>query len=72
VSTCITSVPGPRGSGWGRPINDAYFDRVAQEFPDRVRVSVPTSSFWYFGFDTHQATTRDIGSPGRATGTSPA
>ena len=56
--------PDPRGSGVGRPINDAYFDRVAHQFPDRVRRFRPDLIFWYFGFDTHQGDYGDIGLTG--------
>ena len=56
--------PDPRGNGMGRPINDAYFDRVAHAFPDRVRRFRPDLLFWYFGFDTHQGDYGDIGLTG--------
>ena len=56
--------PDPRGSGVGRPMNDAYFDRVARQFPDRVRRFRPDLLFWYFGFDTHQGDYGDIGLTG--------
>jgi len=56
--------PDPRGSAAGRTINDAYFDRVAQEFPARVRRFRPDLLFWYFGFDTHQGDYGDIGLTG--------
>ena len=56
--------PDPRGTGAGRPINDAYFDRVAHQFPDRVRRFRPDLLFWYFGFDTHQGDYGDIGLTG--------
>jgi acetoin utilization deacetylase AcuC-like enzyme len=56
--------PDPRGSGVGRPINDAYFDQVAHQFPDRVRRFRPDLLFWYFGFDTHQGDYGDIGLTG--------
>jgi len=56
--------PDPPGSGVGRPINDAYFDRVAHVFPDRVRRFRPDLLFWYFGFDTHQGDYGDIGLTG--------
>ncbi|HEX9849642.1 hypothetical protein [Candidatus Deferrimicrobium sp.] len=56
--------PEPRGSGAGRPMNDAYFDRVAHQFPDRVRRFRPDLIFWYFGFDTHQGDYGDIGLTG--------
>jgi acetoin utilization deacetylase AcuC-like enzyme len=52
------------GSGTGRPINDAYFDLVARQFPDRVRRFRPELLFWYFGFDTHQGDYGDIGLTG--------
>ena len=48
----------------GAPVNDAYFDRVAHEFPDRVRRFRPDLLFWYFGFDTHQGDYGDIGLTG--------
>ena len=54
----------PRGSGVRRPINDAYFDQVAYQFPDRVRRFRPDLLFWYFGFDTHQGDYGDIGLTG--------
>ena len=54
----------PRGSGAGRPMNDVYFDRVARQFPDRVRRFRPDLLFWYFGFDTHQGDYGDIGLTG--------
>ena len=56
--------PDPRGSGVDRPMNDAYFDRVARHFPDRVRRFRPDLLFWYFGFDTHQGDYGDIGLTG--------
>jgi acetoin utilization deacetylase AcuC-like enzyme len=56
--------PGPRGSGVGTPANDAYFDRVSRQFPDRVRRFRPDLLFWYFGFDTHQGDYGDIGLTG--------
>jgi acetoin utilization deacetylase AcuC-like enzyme len=56
--------PDHRGSGAGRPMNDAYFDRVAHQFPDRVRRFRPDLLFWYFGFDTHQGDYGDIGLTG--------
>jgi acetoin utilization deacetylase AcuC-like enzyme len=56
--------PDPRGVGAGRSINDAYFDRVAHQFPDRVRRFRPDLIFWYFGFDTHQGDYGDIGLTG--------
>ncbi|MGZ8429966.1 MAG: histone deacetylase [Candidatus Deferrimicrobiaceae bacterium] len=56
--------PHGRGSGDGRAINDVYFDRVAQRFPDRVRRFRPDLLFWYFGFDTHQGDYGDIGLTG--------
>lgn len=56
--------PDPLGSGVGRPVNDAYFDRVAHQFPDRVRRFRPDLIFWYFGFDTHQGDYGDIGLTG--------
>jgi acetoin utilization deacetylase AcuC-like enzyme len=48
----------------GRTMNDAYFDRVAHRFPDRVRGFRPDLVFWYFGFDTHQGDYGDIGLTG--------
>jgi acetoin utilization deacetylase AcuC-like enzyme len=56
--------PDLRGSAGGRTINDAYFGRVAQQFPDRVRRFRPDLIFWYFGFDTHQGDYGDIGLTG--------
>ncbi|MHB8832531.1 MAG: histone deacetylase, partial [Desulfobacteria bacterium] len=56
--------PDLRGNVSGRPINDAYFDRVAHQFPDRVRRFRPDLIFWYFGFDTHQGDYGDIGLTG--------
>ena len=56
--------PGLRGGTAGRTINDAYFDRVARQFPDRVRRFRPDLLFWYFGFDTHQGDYGDIGLTG--------
>jgi acetoin utilization deacetylase AcuC-like enzyme len=56
--------PDSRGTGADRPINDAYFDRVAHQFPDRVRRFRPDLIFWYFGFDTHQGDYGDIGLTG--------
>ena len=56
--------PDPRRTGADRPINDAYFDRVAHQFPDRVRRFRPDLIFWYFGFDTHQGDYGDIGLTG--------
>ncbi|HEY5192143.1 MAG TPA: hypothetical protein VII77_09160 [Candidatus Deferrimicrobium sp.] len=44
--------------------NDAYFDRVAHQFSDRVRRFRPDLLFWYFGFDTHQGDYGDIGLTG--------
>ena len=54
----------PRRTGADRPINDAYFDRVAHQFPARVRRFRPDLIFWYFGFDTHQGDYGDIGLTG--------
>ncbi len=48
----------------GRPMNDAYFDLVRREFPERVRRFRPELIFWYFGFDTHQGDYGDIGLSG--------
>jgi len=56
--------PDLRMSGSGRPMNDLYFDRVAGQFPDRVRRFRPDLIFWYFGFDTHQGDYGDIGLTG--------
>ena len=56
--------PDLRGSTAVRTINDAYFDRVALQFPDRVRRFRPDLIFWYFGFDTHQGDYGDIGLTG--------
>jgi len=56
--------PDLRGSTAVRSINDAYFDRVAHQFPDRVRRFRPDLIFWYFGFDTHQGDYGDIGLTG--------
>jgi acetoin utilization deacetylase AcuC-like enzyme len=56
--------PDLHGSTAGRTINDAYFDRVARAFPDRVRRFRPDLLFWYFGFDTHQGDYGDIGLTG--------
>jgi len=56
--------PDLRGSTAVRPINDAYYDRVAQQIPDRVRRFRPDLLFWYFGFDTHQGDYGDIGLTG--------
>ncbi|OGP81292.1 MAG: histone deacetylase [Deltaproteobacteria bacterium RBG_16_64_85] len=47
-----------------RPMNDFYFDLVAQHFPPRVRQFQPDLIFWYFGFDTHQGDYGDIGLTG--------
>lgn len=44
--------------------NDAYFDRVAHQFSDRVRRFRPDLLFWYFGFDTHEGDYGDIGLTG--------
>jgi len=48
----------------GRTMNDAYFDRVANRFPGRVRRFRPDLIFWYFGFDTHRGDYGDIGLTG--------
>lgn len=56
--------PDRRGRDAGRPMNDAYFDRVANQFPGRVRRFRPDLLFWYFGFDTHQGDYGDIGLTG--------
>jgi acetoin utilization deacetylase AcuC-like enzyme len=48
----------------GRPMNEFYFDLVAQHFPSRVRRFKPDLVFWYFGFDTHQGDYGDIGLTG--------
>ena len=50
--------------GTGRPVNDVYLDRVAREFPPRVRRFRPDLLFWYFGFDTHLGDYGDIGLTG--------
>jgi acetoin utilization deacetylase AcuC-like enzyme len=47
-----------------KPMNDLYFDLVAQHFPGRVRRFKPDLVFWYFGFDTHQGDYGDIGLTG--------
>ncbi|MCL5965651.1 MAG: histone deacetylase [Deltaproteobacteria bacterium] len=52
---------------WGRrerPMNDVYFNLVAQHFPPRARRFKPDLVFWYFGFDTHQGDYGDIGLTG--------
>ncbi len=57
--------PSPWGSGRGeRPMNDLYFDLVAQHFAPRVKTFQPDLIFWYFGFDTHQGDYGDIGLTG--------
>jgi len=56
--------PDLRGSAADRTANDAYFDRVAQQFPDRARRFRPDLLFWYFGFDTHRGDYGDIGLTG--------
>jgi len=56
--------PDLRGSAEDRTANDAYFDRVAQQFPDRARRFRPDLLFWYFGFDTHRGDYGDIGLTG--------
>lgn len=56
--------PYGRGGLPGRSMNDVYFDRVAEQFPDRVRRFRPDLLFWYFGFDTHQGDYGDIGLTG--------
>ncbi|MBI5420413.1 MAG: histone deacetylase [Deltaproteobacteria bacterium] len=57
--------PGPWGSRRDeRPMNDIYFDLVAQHFPQRVSQFKPDLVFWYFGFDTHQGDYGDIGLTG--------
>ncbi len=58
---CTGSHGGARG---GRPMNDLYFDLVAQHFPGRVHRFKPDLIFWYFGFDTHQGDYGDIGLTG--------
>ncbi len=59
------SYANPPGSRWaGRPMNEAYFDLVAQHFPPRVARFKPDFIFWYFGFDTHQGDYGDIGLTG--------
>ncbi len=47
-----------------RPMNDKYFDLVAQNAPRRVSQFQPDLLFWYFGFDTHQGDYADIGLSG--------
>lgn len=47
-----------------RPMNEAYFDLVARNVPDRVTRFRPDLLFWYFGFDTHQGDYADIGLSG--------
>jgi acetoin utilization deacetylase AcuC-like enzyme len=47
-----------------RPMNEAYFDLVARNVPDRVSRFRPDLLFWYFGFDTHQGDYADIGLTG--------
>jgi acetoin utilization deacetylase AcuC-like enzyme len=47
-----------------RPLNEAYFDLVARNVPDRVTRFQPDLLFWYFGFDTHQGDYADIGLSG--------
>ena len=56
---------GHRSCGRGdRSANDAYFEVVSQEFPQRARRFRPDLIFWYFGFDTHQGDYGDIGLTG--------
>lgn len=50
--------------GGKRPMNDAYFELVARDAPDRVRRFRPDLLFWYFGFDTHEGDYGDIGLSG--------
>jgi acetoin utilization deacetylase AcuC-like enzyme len=77
VCICGTNYESPDGmkvdvaypSTWGRwraerPMNDLYFDLVAQRFGPRVRAFRPDLIFWYFGFDTHQGDYGDIGLTG--------
>lgn len=47
-----------------RSMNDAYFERVAAQFPGRARDFRPDMLFWYFGFDTHEGDYGDIGLTG--------
>jgi len=57
--------PSPwRGLPGDRPMNDLYFERVAEHFPGRARDFKPDLIFWYFGFDTHQGDYGDIGLSG--------
>lgn len=56
--------PGIRECRDGRTMNDAYLDRVAQQFPGRVRRFRPDLLIWYFGFDTHRGDYGDIGLTG--------
>jgi acetoin utilization deacetylase AcuC-like enzyme len=52
------------GGNRGRSMNEAYFDLVERNVPDRVRRFQPDLLFWYFGFDTHQGDYGDIGLSG--------
>jgi acetoin utilization deacetylase AcuC-like enzyme len=45
-------------------MNDAYYELVLRQLPDRVRKFRPDLIFWYFGFDTHQGDYGDIGLTG--------
>ena len=58
-------VPGSlEGPGGDRSANDAYFDLVTRNFPDRARRFRPDLLFWYFGFDTHRGDYGDVGLTG--------
>ena len=50
--------------GGDRSANDAYFDLVVRNFPDRARRFRPDLLFWYFGFDTHLGDYGDAGLTG--------
>jgi len=56
--------PTPWEGNRGRSLNEAYFDLVERNVPDRVRRFRPDLLFWYFGFDTHQGDYGDIGLSG--------
>jgi acetoin utilization deacetylase AcuC-like enzyme len=57
--------PGRREEGESaRPIDDTYFDLVAQHASLRISDFKPDFLFWYFGFDTHQGDYGDIGLSG--------
>ncbi len=56
-------------SPWGRwrekrPMNELYYELVAEHFPPRVKQFKPDLIFWYFGFDTHRGDYGDIGLTG--------